>query len=106
MRTKLSWLLGLLSLLCFIDVARAGDLPFVVCQTDGQFTEPPERVKEQIAALKADKSLADATKKKELAELEAALKGAKPIQFKENIALVLKHYDQLLPLMQVLGPAD
>jgi hypothetical protein len=31
------------------------------------------------------------------------LKTAKPIQFKENIALVLKHYDKLLPLMQEPG---
>jgi hypothetical protein len=31
-------------------------------------------------------------------ELEAALKVAKPIQF-ENIALVLKYFDKLSPLM-------
>jgi hypothetical protein len=71
-----------------------------------KFTEPPDRVKEQIAELKADKSVSEAGKKEALAELEAALKGARPIQFKENIALVSKYYDQLLPLMQVLGPAD
>jgi hypothetical protein len=71
-----------------------------------KFTEPPDRVREQIAELKADKSVSEAGKKEALAELEAALKGAKPIAFKENIALVLKYYDQLLPLMQVLGPAD
>jgi hypothetical protein len=41
-----------------------------------------------------------------LAQLEAALKVAKPIQFKENIALVLKYYDQLVPFMQELEPAD
>ena len=45
-----------------------------------------------------------------LAQLEAALKIAKPIQFKENIALVLQYFDQLLPLMQEqdsnLRPAD
>ena len=29
-----------------------------------------------------------------MAQLEAALKSAKPIQFKENIALVLKYFDQ------------
>ena len=71
-----------------------------------KFTEPPDRVREQIAELKADKSVSEAGKKEALAELEDALKGAKPIQFKENIALVTKYYDQLLPLMQVLGPAD
>jgi hypothetical protein len=75
-------------------------------QQTRKFTEPPERVKEEIASLKADKSVSDEAKKEDLAQLEAALKGAKPIQFKENIALVLKHYDELLPFMQVLGPAD
>jgi hypothetical protein len=45
-----------------------------------------------------------------LAELEAALKIAKPIQFKENITLVLKYFDQLVPFVQghdsILRPAD
>ena len=54
-----------------------------------KFTEPPEQIKNEIAALKADKSVPEAEKKEGLAQLEAALKIAKPIQFKENIALVL-----------------
>jgi len=41
-----------------------------------------------------------------LAQLETALKMAKPIQFKEKVALVLKYYDQLAPFMQELRPAD
>ena len=53
-----------------------------------KFTEPPEQIKKEIAALK----------------------NAKPIQFKENIALVLKYFDKLAPLMQEqdsdLRPAD
>jgi len=75
-----------------------------------KFTEPPEQIKKEIAALRADKSVPEAEKKDDLAELEAALKIAKPIQFKENIALVLKYFDQLSPLMQAqdsdLRPAD
>jgi hypothetical protein len=71
-----------------------------------KFTEPPEQIKNEIAALKADRSVPEADKKEGLAQLEAALKVAKPIQFKENIALVLKYYDQLVPLMQELRPAD
>jgi hypothetical protein len=63
------------------------------------FTEPPDQIKKQIAALKIDKSVSEAEKKEDLAELEAALKNAKPIQFKENIALVLKYFDKLAPLM-------
>jgi hypothetical protein len=65
-----------------------------------KFTEPPEQIKNEIAALKADKSVPEADKKGELAQLEAALKVAKPIQFKENISLVLKYYDQLMPFTQ------
>ena len=70
-------------------------------QQTKKFTEPPEQVREEIAALKADKSVSDAAKKEHLAQLEAELKDAKPVQFKENIALVLKYFDKLLPLMQV-----
>jgi hypothetical protein len=33
-------------------------------------------------------------------QLEAALKDAKPVQFKENIALVLKYFDKLASIMQ------
>jgi hypothetical protein len=65
-----------------------------------KFSEPPEQIKKEIAALKADKTVKDADKKQDLAQLEAALKSAKPIQFKENIALVLKYFDKLSPLMQ------
>jgi hypothetical protein len=75
-----------------------------------KFTEPPEQIKKEITALKADKSVPEAEKKEGLAQLEAALKNAKPVQFKENIALVLKYFDKLAPLMQEqdseLRPAD
>jgi hypothetical protein len=75
-----------------------------------RFTEPPEQLEKGIAALKADKSVPEAEKKEDLAQLEAALKNAKPIQFKENIALVLKYFDKLAPLMHEqdsnLRPAD
>jgi hypothetical protein len=75
-----------------------------------KFTEPPEQIKKEIAALKADKSVPEAEKKEDLAQLEVALKNVKPIQFKENIALVLKYFDKLTPLMHEQGsnlrPAD
>jgi hypothetical protein len=75
-----------------------------------KFTEPPEQIKREIAALKADKSIPDADKKEDLAQLEEELKNTKPIQFKENIALVVKYFDKLAPLMQEqdsrLRPAD
>jgi hypothetical protein len=69
-----------------------------------KFTEPPEQIRKQIAALKADKSVPEGEKKDDLGELETALKTARPIQFKENITLVLKYFDELTPLMQDISP--
>jgi hypothetical protein len=85
------------------------DIAMIMSGIDPQtkkFAEPPEQIKNEIAALKADKSVSEADKKEGLAQLEAALKIAKPIQFKENVALVLKYYDQLVPFIQELRPAD
>src|SRR6516165_2786742 len=69
------------------------------------FTEPPEQIRKEIARLTADKSVPETQKKQILAQLEGALKNAKPIQFKENIALVMKYFDRLPPLMQPQQPA-
>jgi hypothetical protein len=102
---------GFASLAQYDDVSM--NITMIMSGIDPQtkkFTEPPEQIKNEIAALKADKSVPEAEKKEGLAQLEAALKNAKPIQFKENIALVLKYFDQLAPLMREqdseLRPAD
>src|SRR6516225_8748320 len=86
------------SLAEYEDVAM--NISMIVSGIDPQtkkFTEPPEQIRNQIAALKADKSLPEEEKKDDLEEFEAALKDAKPIQFKENVALVLKYFDKLAP---------
>jgi hypothetical protein len=91
---------GFASLAQYEDVSM--NITMIMSGIDPQtkkFTEPPEQIKKEIAALKADKTIPEAQKKQDLAELEAALKIAKPVQFKENIALVLKYFDKLLPLM-------
>ena len=75
-------------------------------QQTKKFTEPPEQIKQQIDAVKSDKTILKAEKKGDLEQLDTALKSAKPIQFKENIALVRKYYDKLTELMQGQGPAD
>jgi len=102
---------GFASLAQYDDVSM--NITMIMSGIDPQtkkFTEPPDQIKSEIAALKADKSVPEAEKKEGLAQLEAALKNAKPIQFKENIALVLKYFDQLAPLMREqdseLRPAD
>src|SRR6184192_3899896 len=102
---------GFASLAQYEDVST--NITMIMSGIDPQtkkFTEPPEQIKNEIAALKIDKSVPEAEKQEGLAQLEAALKIAKPIQFKENIALVLKYFDQLVPFMQELDtnlrPAD
>src|ERR1700738_210451 len=71
-----------------------------------RFTEPPEQINKQNDAVRSDKSVPEAQKKEVLVQLEAALKDAKPIQFRENIALVVKHFDELIGLVQGQRPAD
>jgi multidrug resistance efflux pump len=75
-------------------------------QQTRKFTEPKEQIRQQIAAIKSDKSIPEAEKKEDLAQLDAALREAKPIQFKENITLVLKHFDKLFQLMQEERPGN
>jgi hypothetical protein len=92
---------GFASLAEYEDVAM--NIAMIMSGIDPQtkrFAEPPEQIRKQIAAIKADKSVPEGEKKDDLEDLEAALKTARPIQFKENIALVLKYFDKLAPLMQ------
>ena len=70
------------------------------------FIEPPDQIKKEIASIKANESVPEAQKMEDLVQLEAALKDAKPIQFKENIAMVLSYFEQLPPLNQEEGAAD
>jgi hypothetical protein len=59
------------------------------------FSQPPEAIKQEIAAINADKSIPANERKQALDELNAALKQAKPIQFPENIELVKKYYEKI-----------
>ena len=102
---------GFASLAQYDDVSM--NITMIMSGIDPQtkkFTEPPEQIKNEIVALKADKSVPEAERKEGLTQLEASLKNARPIQFKENVALVLKHFDQLAPIMQEqdskVRPAD
>src|SRR6266700_4041245 len=86
---------GFASLAQYDDVSM--NITMIMSGIDPQtkkFTEPPDQIKSEIAALKADKSVPEAEKKEGLAQLEAAL----------------KNFDQLAPLMREqdseLRPAD
>ena len=96
---------GFASLAEYEDVAM--NISMIMTGIDPQtkkFTEPPEQIRKQIAALKADKSVSEGEKKDDLEDLATALKAARPIQFKENIALVLKYFDKLAPLQDMNNP--
>jgi hypothetical protein len=98
---------GFASLAEYDDVST--NIAIVLSSIDHQtkiFTEPPDQIKKEINSIKANKAIPEAQKREDLAQLEAALKDARPIQFKENIAMVLKYFDQLPPLFQEERPAD
>lgn len=64
------------------------------------FIEPPEALKRQIAEVQADKTMSKEEKKQALEEMNEALKDARPVEFKENVALVTKYLDKLGAIMQ------
>ena len=64
------------------------------------FTEPPEALKKQIAAVTADPKIPAKDKKAILDEMNAAIKITTNVQFKDNVTLVTKYYDKLGPLLQ------
>src|SRR5437588_9348339 len=68
---------GFASLAQYDDVSM--NITMIMSGIDPQtkkFTEPPDQIKSEIAALKADKSVPEEEKKEDLAQLEAALKSA------------------------------
>lgn len=64
------------------------------------FTEPPEMLKKQIAALQADAKIPAKEKKGILEDMNSALKSVEPVKFPGNVTLVTKYYDKLGPLFQ------
>ncbi|MET0875948.1 MAG: hypothetical protein ABWY14_02315 [Tardiphaga sp.] len=65
-----------------------------------QYVGPEAVLKQQIAAVQADKKMPAKDKKQALAELNAALKSPPPVENKGNIDLVGKYYDKLAAAMQ------
>lgn len=64
------------------------------------FSEPPVALKKQIAAVSADKNMAEKDKKAALADMNEALKYAVNVQYPENVTLVTKYYDKLNAVMR------
>ncbi|MDB5616646.1 hypothetical protein [Tardiphaga sp.] len=66
-----------------------------------KYVGPEAVVKQQIAAVQADKKMPAKEKKEALADLDGALKSPPPaIENKGNIELVGKYYDKLFAVMQ------
>jgi hypothetical protein len=64
------------------------------------FTEPPDALKKQIAAVQADAKIPAKDKKAILEDMNGALKVLEPVKFPGNVALVTKYFDKLGPLLQ------
>ncbi len=65
-----------------------------------RFTQPPERIKKEIAAAMADKRMSEEDRKELLEELNEALELAQEVRFPENIPLVIKYYSRIYAVMQ------
>jgi hypothetical protein len=64
------------------------------------FTEPPEALKKQIAAVQAEAKIPAKDKKAILDDMNEALKMVEPVKYPANVTLVIKYYDKLGALMQ------
>lgn len=62
---------------------------------NGTYTDPIDLIKKDIEAIKADKQLSEEDRKQQLEELTEALKEMQPLQYKDNIALVRKHFKEI-----------
>jgi hypothetical protein len=64
-----------------------------------EFTEPVERLKKDLEEIKADKDIPEDEKKLALEDLELEIKSAAPLQNRENIEVVKRHFADLLKLL-------
>lgn len=64
-----------------------------------EFSEPVERLKKDLEEIKADKDIPDDEKKLALEDLEVEIKLAAPLQNRENIEVVKRHFADLLKLL-------
>ncbi len=64
------------------------------------FTQPPEALKKQIAAIQADTKMPAKDKKAALDDMNEAVKNTPNVQFPDNVALVTKNYEKLSAALQ------
>jgi hypothetical protein len=61
----------------------------------GAYTDPVQKMKQELDNIKADTSINDADKALVIEDLNQEIAAAKPLQFKDNIEVVKKHQDAL-----------
>ena len=66
----------------------------------GEFSDPVEMLKKEMAEIEADKSIPEKDKKQMLEELQDALKSTPPLKYTDNIALVKKHREAIEKALQ------
>lgn len=66
----------------------------------GEFSDPVEMLKKEMAEIEGDKTIPEKDKKQMLEELQDALKSTPPLKFTENIALVKKHREAIEKALQ------
>lgn len=66
----------------------------------GNFVDPLEALKKELADVKADASIPEADKKQLVDELTEALKTTPPLQYKENIEVVKQHRAEIEKALQ------
>ncbi|MFM1815260.1 MAG: hypothetical protein RLZ98_1955 [Pseudomonadota bacterium] len=81
----------------------ASNIMFVLDVTDpktGEFRDPKEDIKAEMAEIDADKSIPADEKKKRKEQLQEDMKAIPNLKFKENLAVVNKHREALEKAMQ------
>jgi hypothetical protein len=66
----------------------------------GAYTDPVEAIKKELEEVQADASIPEKDKQQMVSEMEEALKTTPPLQHKENIDIVKKHYKAIEKALQ------
>jgi hypothetical protein len=66
----------------------------------GAYTDPVEAIKKELEEVQADASIPEKDKNQMISEMQEALKTTPPLQHKENIELVKKHYKAIEKALQ------
>lgn len=72
----------------------------------GEYTDPIEKMKQELESIKADTSIGEADKKLVIDDLNLEIASAKPLQHKGNVEVVKKYQAELEKLIAETGNED